>query len=629
MPAAVTSAATFTPEALCATLTRALQLIAPEEEAHAELPAALPGNVAARHRAATALARCIKAAGFAPGEVGYNQLLYPSEKDVRRLLSWAVGRLPRSAEAGSGGEGKAATPASALLRGLRAWMQPPAVAPAAVAAAAGGAGPAAPGSAALAALEGLQQRCGCSGGGGREGLARARALRETALAALRLAAQECGEVEGGGSGSGGGGSGAAGAAGAAAAGSSAGAAALPAPPGAALWLALAEPSSLASLPAFAAPSWEELLACAGKARARHFPGTRLDAAPSAFNRRAAFAIRVERRAGGPPAAALAAPSAAAAEGRPRTEEEVARDREEELAALAARLERAKGEAEALAAQGASLGALLPSLRAALEGAGEALAALERGYSARRTALDQLPQASEHCARLEGEAASERAALERLAGEWEAYRAPLAGAIAAEEAAGAAAAARLEALLGELARQRSDMAAMRGAAAGKEEAAAALEGELARVAAGGGETRAGYQRLVMGTVAGIRKQKAEIARIVGDVRALQLELAAVGEGLKRIAGVALEAMERAAQEHLKEGAYREAFAQLLRVQDTYGELVATVAAEGAAVNETRDLENRIDQLMARNESAALEAVERDLAAVRAENAQLLGGGGGRG
>ena len=124
VPTAVTNAAGFTPEILCGTLVKALRLISPEEEALSELSDTLPGNVAARHRVATALARCIKAAGL-PGEVGYNQLLYPNEKDVRKLLSWAVGRLPRvDAGAGEGGGGRAATPAGALLRGLGAWLKP-------------------------------------------------------------------------------------------------------------------------------------------------------------------------------------------------------------------------------------------------------------------------------------------------------------------------------------------------------------------------------------------------------------------------------------------------------------------------------------------------------------------------
>ena len=625
------NASSFTPELLCSTLVSALRLISPGDEGIAELPGALPGNVAARHKVATALAKCIKGAGFAPGEVGYNQLLYPNEKDVRKLLSWAVGRLPRvESGAGEGGD-RGATPAGTLLRGLKAWLQPGGVGAGAAAAAATTTTTTT--TLSQSALEGLQRHCGCSSSVSSEGLARARALRESALAALRLAALEGGvEAEAGGSPSAAAGAAAsssgatsgAASASASAAAAAAAAAAQPTPPGGSLWLALADPSALSGLPSFAPPSWEDLLAGAGP-RQRHFPGTHLDASPSAFNRRAAFAIVVERRAGGRGARAPApSPSAAELLSRPKTEEEVARDREEELAAMAARLEAAKAEAEGLSAQAGSLLALLPGLRAALAAAGEALARLERGYAARKAALDMLPEAAAHTARLQGEVKDAREALTALAGEWEAVRAPLAAAVAEEEAAGVAAAARAEALAAELGRMRGEMGEMRAAAAGKEELARKLEAEVGRVAAGGLESRASYQRQVMGAVLGLRKQAAEIARIVGDVRALQLELAAVGEGLKRIAGVALETMERAAQEHIKDSNFREAFKQVLRIQGMYQELVACAAAEGAAVNEARDLENRIDQLMAREEGKALESVARDLEAVRAENAQLAAG-----
>jgi hypothetical protein len=616
VPSAVSNAAGFTPEILCGTLVKALRLISPEEEALFELSETLPGNVAARHRVATALARCIKAAGL-PGEVGYNQLLYPNEKDVRKLLSWAVGRLPRvDAGAGEGGGGRAATPAGALLRGLGAWLKP---------SSAGGGGipqrppPGGAPMASQAALDALQRHCGCvqEGSSARESLARARALREAALSALRLAALEAGEVgeEGSAGGSGSGGSGGGGGSGSGCSGPH------PSPPGASIHLALADPTSLSGLPAFSPPAWEDLLARAGPAP-RHFPGTLLDASPTPFNRRAAFAIKVERRAGGAPLPASTVDLSAAT--RLKTEEEIAREREEELAALAARLERAKQDAEALAAQHGALAALVPSLKAALEAAAEALGALERGYMLRKACLEMLPSADSHLTRLASELAAAKGALEGLAGEWEAHRAPLAARVSAEEAAGAAAAARLEVLLGELARMRGDMGEMRSACALKEEARAKAEAELSARVAAGTESRGAYQRHIMGVVGGIRKQKAEISRIVGDVRSLQLELAAVGEGLKRIAAVALETMDRAAQENIKDGNFREAFKQLLRLQDTFGELVACAVADGAAVNETRDLENRIGQLEARNEAKALEAALSDLAAIKAENAQLAGG-----
>ena len=115
--------------------------------------------------------------------------------------------------------------------------------------------------------------------------------------------------------------------------------------------------------------------------------------------------------------------------------------------------------------------------------------------------------------------------------------------------------------------------------------------------------------------------------MGDVKRVQLELAAVGEGLKRIAGVATETLERAAKENLRDPAYREAFKQLLRLQDIFAALVASVAATGAAENEARDIDNRVEQMSARNDKAATEQLARDLAAIRAENAALEASRGG--
>ena len=47
----------------------------------ADVPAALPAAMAARHRACTALAAAVREAGYA-ADMGYNQLLYPNERDT-------------------------------------------------------------------------------------------------------------------------------------------------------------------------------------------------------------------------------------------------------------------------------------------------------------------------------------------------------------------------------------------------------------------------------------------------------------------------------------------------------------------------------------------------------------------
>ncbi len=607
------SASAFTPELLNEVLVKCLCLILPGDEDVAALPEKLPTNVAARHRAAGAAAKAIKAAGWV-GDVGYNQLMYPNEKDVRKLLSWAVAKLPR-AEEGAGGAGGAgaSTPGAALLRGFAAWLASGAGGGAgAGAGAASAAAVAATPAAAHAALEQLQRHAAAAARVG--GAAAARGAREAAIAALRAAA----EAEGAGVGA---------------------PQALPHPAG--TTLALADPSALAGLPAKAAPSWEALLACApppgGAApRRRFFPGCGLDARSSPFNRRAAFAVTVERRSGFARGGPAPPPSATVA--RALTEEEIAAAREEEVAALNARLEAAARAAEGLAACRSGLAGALPALRAALAALEEALGAAARGVALRAACLDMLPDAEAHLARLGGEIAASRASLDRLAKRWEGVRGPLAAAIGAEEAVGAANSARVAELLAAVAALRAEMGDMSAEAARKMEAGARMEAELARATreaagggAGGGEggaaaaaaptTRAAYSRMIMDIVRGIRKQSGEIARIVGDVRRVQLELAAVGDGLKRITSVATETLERAAKENLSNPAYREAFKQLLRLQDIFAQLVASVAAAGAAENDARDADNRIEQMAARNDRAATAQLRADIAAIKAENEAL--------
>ncbi len=57
----------------------------------------LPPNVASRHRICTNMSLKLKEIGY-PFDCGYNQLLYPSEKSTKDLLTWLVQHLPRSEE---------------------------------------------------------------------------------------------------------------------------------------------------------------------------------------------------------------------------------------------------------------------------------------------------------------------------------------------------------------------------------------------------------------------------------------------------------------------------------------------------------------------------------------------------
>jgi hypothetical protein len=645
VPKSVKSAKEFTPEVLHLVLVRALKLIAPEDEGIAPLADKLPANVAARHRLATGVSNAIKALGYS-GEGGYNQLLYPNERDVRRLLSWVVQKLPR-AEDGSGGEGGPMAALHALLfRNAANWMS--GAAAAGSGSSSGGSSSAAgraPVARALAAAEGELVAASAAGANTRSGAAApaaraSGALRDAVAAATRaeharpaadtlfhmsLALRDALRIALGGGGEGDVGVGG----GAGASGMGTGAAAVA--------------TTLAPLEKVAEQYAADVALRASARRGGHrgpplpasaahfFPGTHLDAHPCMFTRRTAYAVQVVRVAAPPPAPAVVAVTQEAPKA--KTEEEVHREREEELARLQAEVDEATAAAEGLAANRALLAVMLPQLRAQLAAVAARTAELERAYLLRKACMDMLPNAEEHLARLGRELDAGAAKLVALGLEWEAHRGPLMAAVAAEEAARTSQAARLAQLQQEMADMRAQMADIAAGAAGKEEQAKRMAAEYARMQAaaaaaaggsGGGDalvTRPVYTRRILDIVRQIRKQKEEIARIVGDVRQVQAALTAVGDKVRKTAASATDMMERAAVEHAKDPAYRQVLRQVLALQDAFANLLTVVTAIGQAENETRDTENRVEQMAQRNDSTNTAQVQRDLAQVRQENAAL--------
>ena len=57
----------------------------------------LPPNVASKHRICTSMCTKIKDIGY-PNNIGYNQLLYPTEETTKDLIFWLVQKLPRLEE---------------------------------------------------------------------------------------------------------------------------------------------------------------------------------------------------------------------------------------------------------------------------------------------------------------------------------------------------------------------------------------------------------------------------------------------------------------------------------------------------------------------------------------------------
>lgn len=597
----------FTPEVLHNVLIRALRLIAPDDTTLTEIPDKLPANVAARHRVATATSNAIRSLGYG-GEQGYNQLLYPNERDVRRLLSWVIQRLPRSDDGGQmGGEGSAA---GLLFRNVPSWCAKPT-----------GRSQVASARSTVSCTAAWQSYDSCLAAGlsvsasarqqrpaRADGANTAARLRDSVAVSFRAAAS------------------------------------VPTPdPAFLLSLSAAEGGRIGAT-ALPAPSLEEIAAAAkatsdakivaGGLNPRAdtlFPGTRLDEFPAGFTRRAAFAVQVVR---GAPPVVVAAPAAATATVetvRAKTEEEIQKEREEELAALAEQVESATAELDSLVSRRQLLEAALPQVKAQVAAASTLTSELESSFIVRRACLEMLPEAAANLSRLEGEIAEGVRRMMALTAEWEAHRVPLAAAIQAEEDAANALTTREGFLQQSAQKMRAEMSEMQQAAAAREEQAQRMAAELKRfkaameeAASGGGEavlTRPGYTRRILDVVRQIRKQKAEIGKIVKDVRSVQAELVGLSDKLRKTAAQAMETMEKAATENAKEAVFRQAFRQLVTLQDTFSELVSVVTAAGQTDNEIRDLDNRIEQLAQRNDAANTQQLLRDIAQLKQDTAAL--------
>ena len=131
IPVGTSNLGGFETEVLVAACATCLNAIAQQKGEVERLPVKLPRNPGARFRACTALAAAITATGF-DGEIGFNQFLYPSEKETRNMLLFLIDQMPKADGDGEGDMGGLSVLSfdeqlrQALVRGLEQPWAPPA-----------------------------------------------------------------------------------------------------------------------------------------------------------------------------------------------------------------------------------------------------------------------------------------------------------------------------------------------------------------------------------------------------------------------------------------------------------------------------------------------------------------------
>ncbi len=98
---------------------RCLRAVSPEDAA--AVPDRLPADMSGRFRVGTDLASRMQRLGYR-GDLGFHQLLYPNEADVRRILVFLLDRVPKAAGAAAQAEGAAASAGARVHAALRGWV---------------------------------------------------------------------------------------------------------------------------------------------------------------------------------------------------------------------------------------------------------------------------------------------------------------------------------------------------------------------------------------------------------------------------------------------------------------------------------------------------------------------------
>lgn len=303
----------------------------------------------------------------------------------------------------------------------------------------------------------------------------------------------------------------------------------------------------------------------------------------------------------------------------RLEEEEAKQREAELEVLQSELDGMRVLYEQLCKQQDLALATVRQLEAEAATARTQTAPLERAVLVKRRTLEMLPDAANNTRMLQQICSQSAERLMRLAAEWEKHRRPLVDAIRAQREGLATRREQCRFKVQEMKRMRAEMQEMAARIREREETARTLSAEYAAMPKG--KNRAFYTMRIMDIIKQVRKQKAEIARVIGDIRAVQKEINTVSDTLRRTEAIADERVYQAAAEKRKEPAFVQAYRLLSLLRQHFESLINVVQDSGRVDNEIRDLTQRCEQIATRNTALNMERVQSDLQEVRAENERM--------
>lgn len=231
----------------------------------------------------------------------------------------------------------------------------------------------------------------------------------------------------------------------------------------------------------------------------------------------------------------------------------------------------------------------------------------------------LPQAEENLNKLQTLVDNSAQRLVGLAAQWEKHRAPLLTKYREARQRNSSRASESQKQIDSVRALRDKVRELTEEVRGKESLHTQLLADYERISKDTNTvSRSAYTRRIMEIIGNIRKQRDEIAKVLGDTRELQKEINTLSGQLERSFTVADELIFRDAK---KDEVSRKAYKLLATIHSDCSELVQMVEETGATVRQIRDLEEQIESESAKNVAANLERVSADLKQMKQENTVL--------
>lgn len=221
-------------------------------------------------------------------------------------------------------------------------------------------------------------------------------------------------------------------------------------------------------------------------------------------------------------------------------------------------------------------------------------------------------------------ADNAAKLQQLEAEWEAHRAPLLKEEARLVAMKSNRKARCRQFVAEMKTFRQEMKDMAAVIQEKMDSVRILDKSFAQLPQN--LNRNMYTARIMEIIKQVHKQKAEISKIIDDIKSIQKQLNFASEKLKRSEAVAEDKLYSAASaavaKETQNSPFVECYRKFAEVRELFEELIIVVGDVGKKENAARDLENWISQLQNRDSGRHLDKVLTDLESVQMENSALV-------